>query len=278
MRRESTFGLGAAHPSAVVSWASVTSTNSLGVRIASSCLHCHMALTTAGMGGTKPKSSSRACLLQALALATLPLAAGYVPARPPPHSVLARRQRAPASWMGADYTGLSYRELQVECKARGLKATGKTDVLRARLAATPAAAAAGAAAIPAAAAGAGAPAAVPAAVPEPAVPAAPAPAAPARRVAPDWLADEHTPTAPVRASSREHRIRRRDQSGSQPAPRREEGRGHRGQGGSQPGASVERRGAPQSLQCPSCRLELSDKGRRRHMAFCCPVRSRLNQP
>ena len=224
------------------------------------------------MSGAKPKSSSRASLLRALALATLPLATGYVPARPPLHSVLARWQRAPASWMGADYRGLGYRELQAECKARGLRATGKTDVLRARLVALPAAA--GAAAMPAAAAGA-APAAVRAAVPEPAVP-----AAPARRVAPDWLTDEHTATAPVRASGQEAGRRgRRDPSRPQPAPRREDGRAARDQRGSQPAPGEGGRpGAPRSSLCPSCRLELSDKGRRRHMAFCCPVRKRRLQP
>ena len=74
-------------------------------------------------------------MLRALALATLPLAAGYTPVRPLPHSVVAQgRLRTPSSWMAADYSGLSYKELQQECKAQGLKATGKADLLRERLA------------------------------------------------------------------------------------------------------------------------------------------------
>ena len=73
-------------------------------------------------------------MLRALALAALPLAAGYAPVRPLPHSVVAQgRLRTPSSWMAADYSGLSYKELQQECKAQGLKATGKADLLRERL-------------------------------------------------------------------------------------------------------------------------------------------------
>ena len=74
-------------------------------------------------------------MLRALALATLPLVAGYTPVRPLPHSVVAQgRLRTLSSRMAADYSGLSYRELQQACKAQGLKATGKADLLRERLA------------------------------------------------------------------------------------------------------------------------------------------------
>ena len=74
-------------------------------------------------------------MLRALALAALPLAAGYTPVRPLPHSVVAQgRLRTPSSWMATDYSGLSYKELQQECKVQGLKATGKADLLRERLA------------------------------------------------------------------------------------------------------------------------------------------------
>ena len=74
-------------------------------------------------------------MLRALALATLPLVAGYTPVRPLPHSVVAQgRLRTQSSWMAADYSGLSYRELQQACKAQGLKASGKADLLRERLA------------------------------------------------------------------------------------------------------------------------------------------------
>ena len=73
-------------------------------------------------------------LLRALALATLPLAAGYTPVRPLPHSVVAQGRLRTPSRMAADYSGLSYKELQQECKAQGLKATGKADLLRERLA------------------------------------------------------------------------------------------------------------------------------------------------
>ena len=107
--------------------------------------------SAAEMSGATPKVSPRASWLRTLLLAILPLAAGYMPARPLPHRVLAFG-RTPVCRMGAEYTGLSYRELQAECKARGLKATGKTAVLRGRLAAAPAAAAPAPAAAAAAAA------------------------------------------------------------------------------------------------------------------------------
>jgi len=86
------------------------------------------------MAITAPRTPRRG-MLRALALATLPLVAGYTPVRPLPHSVVAQgRLRTLSSRMAADYSGLSYRELQQACKAQGLKATGKADLLRERLA------------------------------------------------------------------------------------------------------------------------------------------------
>jgi len=86
------------------------------------------------MAITAPTTPRRG-MLRALALATLPLVAGYTPVRPLPHSVVAQgRLRTLSSRMAADYSGLSYRELQQACKAQGLKATGKADLLRERLA------------------------------------------------------------------------------------------------------------------------------------------------
>ena len=213
-----------------------------------------------------------------VALATFPLAAGYTPATRLSASVLACRVRTPASLMGAGYSGLSYRELQVECKAQGLKATGKTAVLLARLEAemrrspldhqpfVPSR-------------GSGPPAgpptsdAPPAGLPSPPLTEAPSlidsvPRLAARRK--PLVSDAPSRPQPDPRGSSPGQGRR--QPAAREAHREARGHGH-DQSGSEPGL-LEGRPPCRNLQCPSCRLELSDKGRRRHMAFCCPVCNR----
>ena len=68
----------------------------------------------------------------AIALVLVPNGA-YTPVRPTPRSLVATRVRTPLC-ADASFASMSYRELQQACKARGIKATGKADVLRERLA------------------------------------------------------------------------------------------------------------------------------------------------